>query len=83
MPTVFIYRGMRFHFFANEGDPREPMHVHVESADGEAKLWLYPRVQIASNFGYNRPQLSQILRIAEQRRGEIEKVWNAFFSTGA
>ena len=51
MPTVFYYRGMRVHFFANEGNPREPMHVHVDSADATAKLWLDPEVQVANVGG--------------------------------
>ena len=27
MPKVFDWNGYRFHFFANEGDPREPPRV--------------------------------------------------------
>jgi len=29
MPLVFRWKGYRFHFFSNEGDPREPVHIHV------------------------------------------------------
>jgi len=29
MPEVFRERGFRF-FYANEGTPREPVHIHVE-----------------------------------------------------
>ena len=79
MPTIFFHRGMRFHFFANEGRPREPMHVHVERADAEAKVWVQPQVSIASNFGYNRAEMSLIVRVVQNRRDEIEKVWNEFF----
>lgn len=32
MPVVFRWNGHRFHFFANEGDPREPSHIHVSRA---------------------------------------------------
>ena len=39
MPVVFRHDGFRFFFFSNEGDPREPVHVHVRKSDGEAKLW--------------------------------------------
>jgi len=28
MPVVFRYRGYRFFFYSNEGDPREPLHIH-------------------------------------------------------
>ena len=83
MPTVFYHHGLRFHFFANEGNPREPMHVHVESAEAKAKLWLYPEVQVANNWGYDRRELRLIVQMVESRRDEIARVWNAFFRTGA
>ncbi len=54
MPTVFRFNGIRFHFFANESTPREPVHIHAERSDADAKLWLYPEVTIAKTFGYNR-----------------------------
>ena len=38
MPTVFKREGYRFYFFSNEGDPREPTHVHVRSGDDESKV---------------------------------------------
>ena len=38
MPTVFSEGGYRFFFYSNEGNPREPVHVHVERGDGEAKI---------------------------------------------
>ena len=40
-PTVFRAGGFRFYFFARE-EPR--IHVHAQSADGEAKFWLEPAV---------------------------------------
>lgn len=46
MPEVFRYRGFRFYFFSNEGNPREPVHIHVESANGKAKFWLRPEATI-------------------------------------
>lgn len=42
MPTVFRHDGYRFFFYSNEGDPREPIHVHVMKGDGEAKFWVSP-----------------------------------------
>ncbi|MFT0172652.1 DUF4160 domain-containing protein [Paraburkholderia mimosarum] len=29
MPVVFRYNGIRFFFYSNEGDPREPVHIHA------------------------------------------------------
>ena len=53
MPTVFRERGFRFFFYSNEGSPREPIHIHVEKDDVEAKFWLHPEVCLAYNEGYN------------------------------
>ena len=36
MPTVFRQDGFRFFFYSNEGDPREPVHVHAMKGAGEA-----------------------------------------------
>lgn len=38
MSTVFRQAGFRFFFFAF--CLHERMHVHVENADGEVKIWL-------------------------------------------
>lgn len=29
MPVVFRWKGCKFFFFSNEGDPREALHIHV------------------------------------------------------
>lgn len=38
MPVVFRRDGFRFFFYSNEGDPREPIHVHVRKGDADAKF---------------------------------------------
>jgi hypothetical protein len=81
-PVVFRAHGIKFHFFANEGNPREPAHIHAERPGAKAKLWLHPQVSVAHSFGYNRHELSMLVRLVEARRCEIEKVWNEFFSDG-
>lgn len=42
MPNVFRWNGYRVHFFSNEGDPREPVHVHVSAPGATVKFWLFP-----------------------------------------
>ena len=79
MPVVFRYKGIRFIFFSNEGDPRESIHIHAESADGKAKFWLYPDVTIANSEGYSRKQLSEIMEVVAEHRNEIERAWNEYF----
>ena len=48
---VFRKNGFKFFFYANEGDPREPVHVHVEKNDIGANFWVKPVVILAYNDG--------------------------------
>jgi len=38
MPTILIISGWRVFFYANEGN--EPIHVHCQKAECEAKYWV-------------------------------------------
>jgi hypothetical protein len=79
MPTVFHERGFRFFFYSNEGNPREPAHVHVEKDGIEAKFWLRPQVQVAYNDGYDARTLRDLLWIVTANRERIEREWNEHF----
>ena len=83
MPTVFRRDGYRFFFFSNEGDPREPPHVHVRRGGDEAKLWLIPEVAVAQSLGFNAAELNAIVRIVLQERRRIERAWNGYFGQGS
>jgi hypothetical protein len=75
-PTVFTERGYRFFFFSLE---EARMHVHVRSAEGEAKFWLEPEVRLAKNYRYSQAQLRRIERIVEARRNELAAAWKRHF----
>ncbi|MRX50746.1 DUF4160 domain-containing protein [Paracoccus sp. S-4012] len=79
MPTVFRHGTDRFFFYSNEGDPREPVHVHVEGLGGRAKTWMRPDVAMASSAGYDRRRLAELLFVARGRRAEIERAWDEHF----
>jgi hypothetical protein len=79
MPTVFRERGFRFFFYSNEGNPREPVHIHVERDSVEAKFWLYPQVQVAYNDGYDARTLRELQWIVTANRELIERAWNEHF----
>ena len=80
MPVVFRYKGFRFFFYSNEGSPREPMHVHVRLGSSEAKLWLEPRVRVASSFGFDASTLRELVEVAQGNRALIERTWHEYFS---
>jgi Domain of unknown function (DUF4160) len=79
MPVVFRFEGYRFHFYSNEGDPLEPIHIHVTKDTDDAKYWLYPEVTVAYNFGFNAKTQNRLAKIIETRRQEIEDAWHEHF----
>lgn len=80
MPKVFDWNGYRFHFFSNEGDPREPAHIHVTKGRDTAKFWLSPEVSLAYDRGFPPRVLSQLVRVIEERREELERAWNDYIA---
>ena len=80
MPVVLRIDGYRFHFYGNEGNPREPVHSHVRHGRDEAKFWLSPEVSLAYNRGLTSRQLSEVQRLVEQHREFLIGAWDDFFS---
>ena len=80
MPTIFRHDGFRFFFYSNEGDPREPLHVHVIKGDGEAKFWLSPMISVAESAGFDARTLRNLAVVIEANRSVIEKAWHDYFS---
>ena len=83
MPVVFWDSGYRFHFYSNEGDPREPVHVHVaKRGESDAKLWLYPEVEFAAKGSFDARAQRWIAGTVKERRAEIESAWHEHFARG-
>jgi hypothetical protein len=55
------------------------MHIHVYSADGEAKFWLRPRLELAENKGIPAREITSITKIIERREDEIATAWHERF----
>lgn len=80
MPVVFRYKGYRFFFFSNEGDPLEPIHIHVRRGEATAKFWMSPQISLAESYGMNSAELRELMRVAEKNRELIERYWHEHFS---
>lgn len=80
MPTILVVRGYRLFFYSNEGTPREPPHVHVRRASGEAKVWLEP-LAFASHAGFNRGELREVESMVRDAVGLIVERWNEYFDS--
>jgi hypothetical protein len=79
MPVVFRYKGYRFFFYSNEGDPREAMHIHVRKGSAVAKFWLEPEPGVAESYGMSAPELKALLGIAVKNKESIRRYWNEHF----
>lgn len=75
-PTVFRVGRFRFFFFSRE--EMRP-HVHVSTADGVAKFWIEPQVELARNSGLTERDLRRIWTIINERQGEIRDAWSSHF----
>jgi len=75
-PTVLRVRGYRFYFFSRE-EPRP--HVHVQHASGEAKFWLEPRVELATDYGLGPARINTVRKIVEEHVNDIRAAWAKHF----
>ena len=66
MPKVFGFNGFKFHFFSNEGNPLEPLHIPIRKAGSQAKIWIEPELELAENHGFSG--------------AEIRRIWNEHFN---
>lgn len=77
-PTVFRAGPFRFFFFSHE----EPgIHIHVVSADGEAKYWIEPQIELAKNYGFGGPELRRIEELIAEHEQEIRHAWQRRFGS--
>ncbi len=80
MPVVFRHRGCRFFFFSNEGDPLEPVHIHVRCGERLAKFWIDPRVELAESYGFSATELNKIAKLIVRNSSEIKDYWDEYFN---
>ena len=79
MPTVLRIGPYRFYFWANES--QEPPHIHVASAEREAKYWLVP-VALSWNEGFRSGELKEIEELLRLHLELLLEAWHDFFKAG-
>jgi hypothetical protein len=77
MPTVLKLFGMRFYYWARE---HEPIHVHVEKGDAEARFDLEPEIELTSNIGFKPHELAIAEEVIRDNREYMIEHWNLFFN---
>ena len=76
MPTLLIWHGHKFRFFALDRD--EPPHVHIVKDGKSLKVWLR-NLEVVRNKGYNDQEVAQLLAVTGERRDDWIGAWNDFF----
>jgi hypothetical protein len=79
VPTVHRERGFEFFFYSQER--QEAPHIHVQSGDGYAKMWLGPPVLVAYSYGLSPRERRAAVEIAVRERAMMEKAWHDHFGT--
>jgi hypothetical protein len=67
-------------FFSRE---ERRAHVHVQHADGEAKFWIDPNVELVANFSLKPKQVAEAQRLIEEHLNEIRSAWAKHFPSGS
>ena len=85
MPQVFKIGAFLVYFWANEGMPLEPVHVHISEgipSEHSTKVWITKTGKcILCNNNSHHPQktLKNIMEIIEARNQDAIKRWFDFF----
>lgn len=80
MPVILRLNGFRFFFYSNEGNPREPAHIHISKAGVKAKFWLEPVVALAKNDGCDSRTLKELSILVKLHKTTLLEAWNDYFS---
>ena len=85
MPQVFRVGSYWVYFWSNEGEPREPIHVHISQGSPQAnatKVWITKAGKcLLANNNSDIPSvaLRNIMRIIEARSIEVVNKWYSFY----
>jgi hypothetical protein len=77
-PTVFRDGPFRFFFFSRE---ESRLHIHVQTADGEAKFWIEPEIELARNYELSEQDLRRVLELIVEHEQEIRDAWRSHFGS--
>lgn len=86
MPKLFMLFGYSIYFWTNEGEPLEPVHVHVSKgtpSGNSTKIWIAKSgMTLVANNNSKIPDkaLKAICKAIELRSDEIISAWNRTFN---
>ena len=53
--------------------------MHVQHAEGEAKFWIDPAVELHANYGLKAKRLAEAQKLVEEHLNEIRNAWAKHF----
>ena len=71
-PTFKKEKGFTFKIYSNE---ELRMHVHVICDDCEAKIWLEPEIELASNDGFAQHEINKIIKLVEENAVNFKQLY--------
>jgi len=77
MPVILRKKGYRFYFYSNESE--EPMHVHVEKAEANGKIWLEPKMEDEYFYGFTAREVREMKELVVENLEILKKAWNEYF----
>lgn len=90
MPQVFKFGPYTVYFWSNEGNPQEPIHVHVSIGEPDAnglKIWITENGHCfpdnpRGNRQISKKALKDILPVIEAESDYIVEKWFDHFGSG-
>jgi hypothetical protein len=76
MPTLLILFGLRFYFYLRD---HEPIHIHVQSGDGEAKFEMEKDIKLIYNHGLKLKDIRLAESILEENKENFINEWEKVF----
>ncbi|MDR1610641.1 MAG: DUF4160 domain-containing protein [Candidatus Symbiothrix sp.] len=76
MPTLLILFGLRFYFYLRD---HEPIHIHVQSGDGEAKFEIETDIKLIYNHGLKPKDIRLAESILEENKENFIAEWKKAF----
>ena len=66
--------GFTFKIYSNE---EERKHIHVVKVGCEAKFWLEPQIELATNYGFDSKDLKKIKELVERYGNDFKQQFAA------
>lgn len=87
MPEIFKHLGYKIYFWSNEGEPLEPVHIHIskgiQQKDG-TKLWLLKNgdtILVHNKGKVPDHEIRKIQKAIKKNKNLVISLWIAHFGS--